>query len=179
MNVLADKIKTLELKTKAQEKAAQILEICHLLNNPIPIAPKTKTNYKLKPLLIPHLLEEGIVAPNKLQALATHPICAEFLKKLIEDHSEGAIEVSPTIQKLLAAGRTFGILVEEDAEKVRNRLDIAKVVEIDHEKPPEQRRYETWIEEIPQNPVSWAQVNMGRAIEGNEISLILGELYAN
>jgi hypothetical protein len=177
MNILLDKIKNLNLETT--EKEAQILEICAKLNTPIQIAATTKTNYKLKPLLIPHLLEEGIIAPNKLQALANHPICAEFLKKLIEDHSEGATELSPTIQKLLAAGRTFSILAEEDAEAVQDRLNIAKVIELDHEKPSEHRRYVSWIEEIQPEPISWAQANMGRAIEGYEISHILSKLYGN
>jgi hypothetical protein len=177
MNILLNKIKTLKLETI--EKEAQILEICAKLNTPIQGSPTTKTHYKLKPLLIPHLLEEGVIAPNKLQALANHPICAEFLKKLIEDHSEGVIELSPTIQKLLAAGRTFAILTEEDAEGVRNRLNLAKVIELDREKPSEDRRYESWIEESQSESISWAQVNMGRAIEGQEILHILGELYGS
>ncbi len=177
MTVLFDKIAGLQLKS--EEKSAQVLEVCALLNTPQPIAPKVKTNYKLKPLLIPHLIEEGLIMPEKLQAIAVHPICVDFLKALVRDHYGGATELSPTIERLVAAGRTFGVLTEADAQAVRDRLDVAKVVEVDRTKPLEQRRYEEWVEEIPQDPVSWSQANLGRAIGGDEVLEILGELYGS
>lgn len=177
MSILSEKIASIQLEST--ERAAQIIEVCSLLNTYYPVASKTKTNYKLKPLLIPHLIEEGIVEAEKLQTIATHPICADFLKDLVRDHYNGATELSPTIEKLVAAGRTFGVLTEADAQAVRDRLDIAKVVEADQAKPLEQRRYEEWVEEIPQPPASWSQANLGRAIGGDEVLQILGEIYGD
>lgn len=177
MSILLDVIKSLTLTSV--EKDAQVLEVCALLNTPVPIAPVTKINYKLKPLLIPHLIEEKLLAPEKLQALATHPICSDFLKALVREHYNGATELTPTIEQLVAAGRTFMVLTEADAQAVRDRLNIDKVVEADAAKPLEQRRYTEWTEEIPQESVSWSQSNLGRAIDGDEILEILGDLYGN
>lgn len=177
MSILSDKIASLNLE--AEERDAQVLEICAILNTPHPIAPLTQVNYQLKPVLIPNLIEEGIMEASKLQAIAVHPICADFLKALVKDHYNGATELSPTIERLVAAGRTFTILTEADAQAVRNRLDIAKVVEVDKAKSPEQRRYEERIEEIDQPPISWAQIYLGRSIDGEEILQILGELYGS
>jgi hypothetical protein len=176
-NILLDKITKLELK--ADDRDAQVLEVCGILNTPQPIAPLTKTNHKLKPLLIPHLIEEKLLVPEKLQALATHPICSDFLKALVREHYNGATELTPTIEQLVAAGRTFMVLTEADAQAVRDRLDIDKVVEIDAAKPLDQRRYTEWIEEVPQESVSWSQLNLGRAIDGDEVLQILGELYGS
>lgn len=177
MSVLSDKIATLSLSST--EKDTQVLEVCSLLNTPYPISPNIKTNYKLKPLLIPHLIEEGIMAPEKLQALATHPICSDFLKALVREHYNGATELSPTIEQLVAAGRTFMILTEPEAQAVRDRLDIAKVGEADKTKSLAEKRYEEWTEEIPQPPVSWSQENLGRSVNGDEVLQILGELYGH
>lgn len=177
MSLLLDKIASLNLTS--QEQSAQVLEVCAHLNTPEQVAPKTKTNYKLKPVLIPHLIEEGIMEASKLQAIASHPICVDFLKAVIKDHYSGAIELSPTIEQLVAAGRTFMLLTDTDAQAVRDRLTLAKVVEADRTKPLEQQRYEEWVEEIPQNPVSWSQANLGRAIGGDEVLQILEELYGS
>jgi len=175
MTVLSDKIATLILASGDIE--SQVLEVCALLNTPEPIAPTIETRYKLKPLLIPHLIEEGIFSVEKLQAIATHPICSDFLKSLFREHYSGATEISPTIEQLLAAGRTFAILTEAEVAAVRNRLDARKIAEIDRNKPISDRRYEEWNEEIPQPSVSWAAANLGRQIEGDEVLQILGELY--
>lgn len=177
MSILSEKIASIELEST--EKAAQVLEICNLLNTPYPVEPTTKTNYKLKPVLIPHLIEEGIMQPEKLQAIATHPICADFLKDLVREHYNGATELSPTIEQLIAAGRTFMIFTESDAQVVRDRLDIAKIVASDKLKPLAQQRYEESIEGVMQPNISWAQVNLGHAVDGEQVLKILGELYGN
>lgn len=177
MSILSDKIAVLTLESI--DRDVQILEICRLLNTPQEVPPLTKTNYRLKPILIPHLIEEGIMESVKLQELAEHPICADFLKALVREHYNGATELSQTIEQLVAAGRTFMILTEADAQAVRDRLNLAKVVEADKSKPQEKQRYETWTEEIPQLPISWSQANLGRAIEGAEILEILGEFYGS
>lgn len=177
MSILADKISTIKLTSI--ELSAQVLEICALLNTPVPIASATKTVYRLKPLLIPHLIEEGLLVPEKLQALVVNPICADFLKALIKEHYDGATEISPTIEQLVAAGRTFMILTEVDAQAVRDRLNVDKVVATDVDKPLAQRRYTEWTEEIPQEPISWSQLNLGRTVNGDEVLAILGELYGN
>ncbi len=177
MNILSEEIS--KLKLTSIDRDAQVLEVCSLLSIPLPIAPLTKTVYKLKPLLIPHLIEEGLLAPEKLQALVVNPICADFLKALIKEHYNGATEMSPTIEQLVAAGRTFMVLTEADAQAVRDRLDLTKVVEADKAKPLEQRRYEEWTEDIPQSPVSWVEANLGRVIDGEEVLQILGELYGS
>lgn len=177
MSILSEKITSLNLESK--ERNAQVLEICGMLNAQREIPSIKSTNYKLKPLLIPHLIEEGIVEAAKLQTIATHPICSDFLKALVKEHYNGATELSSTIEQLVAAGRTFGVLTETDAQAVRDRLDLAKVMEADRGKPIDQRRYEEWIEEIPQPPVSWSQANLGRTIGGDEVLEILGELYGS
>lgn len=177
MSILSDKIAALGISQK--EVGAQVLEICALLNTPEPIAPLAITRYKLKPLLIPHLIEEGIFAVEKLQAIATHPICADFLKALVEEHYLGAVEVTPTVERLLAAGRTFMVLTEADVLAVRDRLNVEKIREIDKDKPLEQRRYIEWTEEDLQPPISWAQQSLGRPVDGDEVLEILGELYGD
>ena len=177
MSILSDKIASIRLGST--EKEAQVLEICSLLNTPYPVEPTTKTNYKLKPVLIPHLIEEGIMQPEKLQAIATHPICADFLKAVVKEHYNGVTKLSPTIEQLMAAGRTFTIFTESDAQAVFDRLDIAKIVASDKSKPLAQQRYEESTEEVVQPNVSWSQVNLGHAVDGEQILEILGELYGS
>lgn len=177
MIILSDKISSLILESK--ERSAQVLEVCALLNTPQQGVVKTTTKYKLKPLLIPHLIEEGIMTPDKLQALVINPICADFLKALVREHYNGAVEVTPTIERLVAAGRTFMVLTESDAQAVRDRLNVVKVVEADKLKPLKQQRYEEWVEEIPQPPISWSEENLGRLVDGDEVLQILGDLYGD
>jgi hypothetical protein len=177
MSILSEKIASIQLEST--EKEAQVLEICSLLNTPYPVESTTKTNYKLKPVLIPHLIEEGIMQPEKLQAIATHPICADFLKAAVKDHYNGVTQLSPTIEQLMAAGRTFMIFTESDAQAVRDRLDIAKIVASDQSKPLVQQRYEELTEEVTQPDISWAQTNLGRVVDGNEVLEILGELHGS
>lgn len=177
MSILTEKIASIQLEST--EKEAQVLEICSLLNTPYPVEPTTKTNYKLKPVLIPQLIEEGIVQPEKLQTIATHPICADFLKAVVKEHYNGVTKLSPTIEQLMAAGQTFMIFTELDTQAVRDRLDIAKIVASDKSKPLEQQRYEESTEEVMQPNVSWSQVNLGHAVDGEQILEILGELDGN
>lgn len=177
MSILSEKIASIQLGST--EKEAQVLEICSLLNTPHPVESATKTNYRLKPVLIPHLIEEGIMQPEKLQAIAAHPICAIFLKDVVKEHYDGTTELSSTIKQLIAAGRTFMIFTESDAQAVRDRLDIAKIVASDKLKPLAQQRYEESTEEVIQPNVSWSQVNLGHAVDGEQILKILGELYGS
>jgi len=177
VTILSDKIATLILEPEDIE--SQVLEVCAILNKPEPIAPVSETKYNLKSVLIPHLIEEGILDPAKLEAIATHPVCADFLKALIRDHYNGATALSSTIQQLLAAGQTFLILTEAEVVAVQDRFDVEKIVEIDEAKPIEQRRYDEWTEEVPQDPISWAMTNLERAIDGSEVLQILGELYGD
>ena len=97
MNTLLDKIQQLHSNLESQERNAQVLEICALLNTSNSIAPTAVTRYKLKPLLVPHLIQEGILAAEKLQVFAVHPICSDFLKALFREHYSGATEISPTM----------------------------------------------------------------------------------
>ena len=177
MSILSEKIAALSIT--ARERYAQVIEVCSLLNDLQPVAPTKETRYKLKPLLIPHLIEEGILAAEKLQEIKDDSCCRIFLEELVREHYRGVTEITPAIERLLAAGQTFLLLDEAEVRAVRDRLNIEKIREADRSKLPKDRRYEEWIEEIPQPPVSWAQINLGRAADGEEILQLLGELYGS
>ncbi|NJR25768.1 MAG: hypothetical protein HC786_28445 [Richelia sp. CSU_2_1] len=170
---MSDKIASLNLTSEGKNE--RVLEICALLNKPEPTLPQTETERSLLPVRIPTLISEGIVQAQSLQAISLHPICGRFLEAVIAEHYNGAIELTPAIQRLLVASQTFSLLSEAEAKAIRDRFDLEKTIEADKNKPPEQRRYREFTREVAQPPISWAQSVLGRSVEGEEILEIIEE----
>ena len=116
------------------------------------------------------------LTPAQLQQATEHPLTSSLVQQLLQQGDGSATKVTTSIKALVRAARLAEIASEGELQACLDRLDLETVKAADDAAnlPEAQKRYLSETVHVPQPPVSWAQLNLGRAIEGADVEAALG-----
>lgn len=133
-----------------------------------------------KPVNTSTLFAEGLITPQMVSEIAAHPACAQLVVPLIKENSND-INVSSTLFEMLHLASLCGLLPPGKKDEIRQRFSAEYLESVDRDKPLEQQRFiKTITQKTVQEPVpSWADVYLGRKVQGDEIEEALARLKAD
>lgn len=150
--------------------------ICAALNRPEAPPAIAEVRHQLKPVDLFTLVAEGLLSAAQLQQATEHPLTSSLVQQLLQQGDGSATKVTTSIKALVRAARLAEIASEGELQACLDRLDLETVKAADDAAnlPEAQKRYLSETVHVPQPPVSWAQLNLGRAIEGADVEAALG-----
>jgi len=172
---LSGQIESLDLAAVLPD--CRTLCICAVLNRPEAQAAIAEIRHQLKPVDLLTLVNEGLLSAAQLQQATEHPLTSTLVQQLLQQGDGSATKVTTSIKALVRAARLAGIASEGELQACLERLDLEMVKAADDAAnlPEAQKRYLSETIHVPQPPVSWAQIELGRAIEGADVEAALGK----
>ena len=163
METLADRVAAALATLPADTPPDAIPQaITSILNAPCP----TCQHPQLKPIDLPVLVAEGLLAESQIAAMIANPLTSSLFQAIVVNWANGAIAMPPELPAFLQALRVAGILNEAQATAIVNRFDIAAIVAADAALPEADRRYEM-------QPAPWAIATLGTPATGSHVQPII------